>query len=54
MILIGISNNKVTLIPNAPAINPIIKLSAVNTLLISFLEAPIERKTPISFVIIWC
>ena len=49
--VIGILSNMVTPIPNNPAINPTIKVSALNTLDISFLEAPIALKIPISFVL---
>ena len=48
---IGIVNNIVTPIPISPAVIPIINVSALNTLVISFLEAPILRKIPISFVL---
>ena len=41
----------VTPIPNNPATNPIINVSALNTLDMSFLEAPIALKIPISFVL---
>ena len=36
--------------PNTPLINPIMNVSALNTRVISFLLAPMERKIPISFV----
>ena len=36
--------------PNTPLINPIMNVSALNTRVISFLLAPIDRKIPISFV----
>ena len=49
-ILIGTFNTKVINIPNTPLINPIRNVSALNTRVISFLLAPIERKIPISFV----
>ena len=49
-ILIGTFNTSVINIPNTPLINPIINVSALNTRVISFLLAPIERKIPISFV----
>ena len=45
-----IVNNKVIKIPNTPLVKPIIKLSLVNTRLISLFDAPILRNTPISFV----
>ena len=48
---IGIFNNNVIPIPSNPATKPIIKVSALNTLEISFLEAPIALKIPISFVL---
>ena len=38
-------------IPNNPAINPTINVSALNTLEISFLDAPIALNIPISFVL---
>ena len=41
----------VTIIPSNPAAAPIIKVSALNTLDISFLEAPILLKIPISLVL---
>ena len=47
---IGIFNTKVIRIPNTPLINPIMNVSALNTRVISFLLAPIDRKIPISFV----
>ena len=49
IILIGIFNSTVSKIPNNPAQAPIIKVSALNTHEISFLEAPILLKMPISF-----
>ena len=49
--LIGIFINTVIPIPNNPAINPTIKVSALNTLEISFLDAPIALKIPISLVL---
>ena len=49
--LIGIFNIKVINIPNTPAQNPIINVSALNTLLISLLDAPIALKIPISLVL---
>ena len=51
ILLIGILSNSVTTIPKIPAINPTINVSALNTLDISFLEAPIALKIPISFVL---
>ncbi len=48
---IGIFNKTVIPIPNAPAVKPTINVSALNTLEISFLEAPIALKIPISFVL---
>ena len=44
-------SNNVTTIPKIPAINPTINVSALNTLDISFLDAPIALKIPISFVL---
>ena len=38
-------------IPSAPATNPTISVSALNTLEISLFEAPTERSIPISFVL---
>ena len=49
--LIGIVNNKVIKIPNTPLVKPIIKLSLVNTRLISRFDAPILLRTPISLVL---
>ena len=51
ILLIGILSNSVTTIPKIPAINPTINVSALNTLDISFLDAPIALKIPISFVL---
>ena len=51
IIFIGIFNNNVTTIPINPATNPIISVSALNTLETSFFEAPILRRIPISFVL---
>ena len=51
ILLIGMLSNSVTTIPKIPAINPTINVSALNTLDISFLEAPIALKIPISFVL---
>ena len=48
--LIGTFNTSVINMPNTPLINPIRNVSALNTRVISFLLAPIERKIPISFV----
>ena len=48
--LIGIVNNIVIKIPNTPLVKPIIKLSLVNTRLMSRFDAPMLRNTPISFV----
>ena len=48
--LIGTFNTKVINIPNTPLVNPIMNVSALNTRVISFLLAPMERKIPISFV----
>ena len=48
--LIGTFNTSVINMPNTPLINPIMNVSALNTRVISFLLAPIERKIPISFV----
>ena len=49
-ILIGILISMVTPIPIIPENRPIINVSALNTREISFFEAPILRKIPISFV----
>ena len=51
IIFIGIFNNNVIPIPSNPATKPTIKVSALNTLEISFLDAPIALKIPISFVL---
>ena len=48
--LIGIVNNTVIPIPSNPEISPTINVSALNTLDISFFEAPIALNIPISFV----
>ena len=50
-LFIGNVNNIVIPIPNSPAINPTINVSALNTLEISFLDAPIALNIPISFVL---
>ena len=50
-LLIGINNSLAISIPSAPENNPIINVSALNTLVISFFLAPIARKIPISFVL---
>ena len=47
----GMISNAEIPIPNSPAVNPMIAVSALNTLEISFLEAPILLKIPISFVL---
>ena len=47
--LIGIRSNAVIPIPRSPAVSPTIKVSALKTLDISFFEAPIARRIPISF-----
>ena len=49
--LIGIHSSRVTPIPSTPAVSPTIKVSALNTLEISFLEAPMLLSMPISFVL---
>ena len=49
--LIPLDNTKLTTIPKVPANKPSIIVSAVNTLLTSFLLAPIALKIPISFVL---
>ena len=51
MLFIGNVNNIVIPIPNSPAIKPTINVSALNTLEISFLDAPIALNIPISFVL---
>ena len=51
IIFIGIFNNTVTRIPNIPAAAPSINVSALKTREISFLDAPIALKIPISFVL---
>jgi hypothetical protein len=47
---IGTDKIYVSIIPIAPAVNPIMRASALNTLDISFLRAPTLRNMPISFV----
>ena len=49
--LIGIVNNHAIPIANSPEHIPIIKVSALKTLVISFFLAPIALKIPISFVL---
>ena len=49
--LIGIFKSNVTPIPIAPEVKPTINVSALNTREISFLEAPIALKIPISLVL---
>ena len=44
-------NNNVIPIPKTPAIKPTIKVSALKTLEISFFDAPILRKIPISLIL---
>ena len=51
IMFIGMFSSKVTIIPIAPAENPTISVSALNTLEISRFEAPIARRIPISFVL---
>lgn len=51
ILLIGIVSNTVTPIPISPDTKPVMKVSALNTLEISFLDAPIALKIPISFVL---
>jgi len=53
-LLIGMHKRTVIPIPSAPATNPTISVSALNTLEISFLDAPILRKIPISFTYYIC
>ena len=48
--LIGISKSTVIIIPIAPDIKPIIIVSALNTRDTSRLDAPSERRMPISLV----
>ena len=50
-LFIGNVNNTVIPIPIRPDINPTIKVSALNTLEISFLDAPMALNIPISFVL---
>ena len=50
IILAGMHSNNVTPMPITPAVNPIIIVSALNTLDISDFEAPMLRSMPISFV----
>lgn len=49
--LMGIVSSIVEPIPNAPETNPTIRVSALNTLEISFFDAPIARRIPISLVL---
>ena len=49
--MIGIVSNIVIPIPNNPEISPTINVSALNTLDMSFLDAPIALNIPISFVL---
>ena len=51
ILFIGIVRSTVTPIPISPAINPVINVSALNTLYISFLDAPIALNIPISLVL---
>ena len=51
IILIGIVSSSVTSIPRTPEIKPIIRVSAVNTRLISFLLAPTLLRIPISLIL---
>ena len=51
IMLIGIFNRIVTTIPITPAVKPSIRVSALNTLDISFLDAPIALRIPISLVL---
>ncbi len=51
IIFIGIFKISVTIIPNRPAPKPTMNVSALNTLDMSFLDAPILLKIPISFVL---
>ena len=48
---IGIKRSRVIPIPKAPATKPTIRVSALKTRDISFFDAPIARKIPISFVL---
>ena len=50
-LLIGMLRSIVTPIPISPENRPIINVSALNTLEISFFEAPMLRRIPISFVL---
>ena len=49
--LMGIIISNVERIPSAPETNPTMSVSALNTLEISFFDAPIARRIPISFVL---
>ena len=51
IIFIGIFKSSVIPIPKSPATSPTIKVSALNTLDISFFDAPIALKIPISFIL---
>ena len=50
-IFAGMHINNVTPIPISPAVNPIISVSALNTLDMSFFDAPIALSIPISFTL---
>ena len=49
--LMGRSNSSVKPMPIRPAPKPTIMVSALKTLAISFFDAPMERRIPISFVL---
>ena len=51
ILFIGNVRSTVMPIPITPAISPTIKVSALKTLDISFFDAPIALKIPISFVL---
>ena len=51
MLFIGSVNSKVIPTPIIPDIKPIMNVSALNTLEISFFDAPIALNIPISFVL---
>ena len=51
MMFIGMFSKMVMIIPNVPDINPIMNVSALNTLETSFFLAPIALKIPISLVL---
>ena len=51
IMFVGMQRRRVVPIPIIPAAKPMTRVSALNTREISFLEAPIARSIPISFVL---